>query len=53
MCKKHFTDVRIAFALRQHVSRTAVGNIDKLWISEQTFYRWKKFTGLGRPSRCG
>ena len=45
MGKKHFTEEQIAFALRQAESGTSVAEvIRKLGISEQTFYRWKKWT---------
>lgn len=49
MKKSRFTNEQIAFALRQHESGTAVGEIVcKMGISEQTFYRWKKkFAGMG------
>jgi putative transposase len=49
MGKKNFTEEQIAFALRQAESGTSVAEvIQKLGISEQTFYRWKKrFAGLG------
>ena len=47
--KKRFTEARIAFALRQAESGTAVSEIvRKLGISEAMFYHWKqKFDGLG------
>ena len=47
--KKRFSEGKIAFALRQAASGTAVGEIvRKMGISEQTFYRWKKqFAGMG------
>ena len=49
MKKKRYTEEQIAFALRQHESGTAVGEIiRKMGISEPTFYRWrKKYAGLG------
>ncbi len=49
MARKRFTEEQIAFALRQHESGTAIGEIvRKMGISEQTFYRWKKkFAGMG------
>jgi putative transposase len=46
--KKHYTEEQIAFALRQHESGTHVSEIiRKMGISEQTFYRWKKYAGMG------
>ena len=48
MGKKHFSEERIAFALRQAESGTAVAEIvRKLGISEQTYYRWRtKYGGM-------
>ena len=48
MQQKRYTDERIAFALRQAESGTAVAEIcRKLGVSEPTFYRWKKqFAGM-------
>lgn len=47
MKKSSFTDEQIAFALKQAETSTAVADIiRKMGISEQTFYRWKKYTGL-------
>ena len=48
MKKKRYSEEQIAFALRQHESRTSVAEIDrKMGISEPTFYRWKKqYAGL-------
>ena len=50
MKQKRHTDERIAFALRQAESGTAVAEICRdLGVSGPTFYRWKKqFTGMGR-----
>jgi putative transposase len=47
--RQRFTEEQIAFWLLQHEAGTPVDAIiRKLWISEQTFYRWKKkFAGLG------
>lgn len=49
MKKNRFSEVQIAFALRQAESGTPVSEIvRKMEISEATFYRWKKnFDGLG------
>jgi putative transposase len=49
MKRKRCTDERVAFALRQAESGTAVGEIcRKMGVSEPTFYRWKKrFAGMG------
>ena len=49
MQQKRYTDERIAFALRQAESGTAVAEIcHKLGVSKPTFYRWKKqFAGMG------
>ncbi len=49
MKKKRFTEMQIAFALRQAESGvTESEGIRKLGVSEQTFYRWKKkYAGLG------
>ena len=49
MQQKRYTDERIAFALRQAESGTAVAEIcRKLGVSEPTFYRWKQqFAGMG------
>ncbi len=49
MKRKRFTEVQIAFALRQAESGTPVAEIiRKMGISEVTFYRWKKkYAGLG------
>lgn len=48
MKRKRFTEVQIAYALRQAETGTAVAEVcRKMQISEQTFYRWKKkFAGL-------
>ena len=51
MKKTRFTDEQIAFALRQAETGTSVQEvIRKMGISEQTFYRWKKFYGGLGPS---
>ena len=43
MGRQRYTEEQIAFAIRQHESGTAAGEIvRKMGISEQTFYRWKK-----------
>ena len=43
MKKKRYTEERIAYALRQAESGTAVTEItQKMGVSEPTFYRWKK-----------
>ena len=43
MGKKNFSEEQIAFALIQSESGTSVAEIiQKLGISEQAFYRWKK-----------
>jgi len=49
MEKKHFTEERIAFALRQAETGASVAEIiRKLGIGEQICYRWKKrFAGPG------
>jgi putative transposase len=49
MKKTRYTDVQIAFALRQAETGTPVLEvIRKMGICEQTFYRWKKlYGGLG------
>jgi len=49
MKRKRYTEAQIAFALRQAESGTPVAEVTrKMWISEQTFYRWKKkFAGMG------
>ncbi len=45
MKRKHCTEEKIAFPLRQSDSGTAVCEIvRKMGISEQTFYRWKRKT---------
>jgi putative transposase len=47
--KKKFTEAQIVFALRQAESGTPIAEIiQKMEISEVTFYRWKKkYAGLG------
>ena len=49
MKRKRCTDEKVAFALRQAESGTAVGEIcRKMDVSEPTFFRWKKrFAGMG------
>jgi len=49
MKRKRYTELQIAFALRQAESGTPVAEITwKIGVSEQTFYRWKrKFSGMG------
>lgn len=49
MARKRYTEEPIAFAMRQHESGTAIGEITrKMGIAEQTFYRWKKkYAGMG------
>ena len=49
MKKSKFTDQQIAFALKQAETGTPIEELcRKLWISQQTFYRWKKkFARLG------
>ena len=47
MKKSRFTDQQIAFALKQADSGVPVEEVcRKLGVSQQTFYRWKKFGGL-------
>ena len=49
MKKSRFTEEQISFALKQAETGTPVAEvIRRIWISEQTFYRWKKlYGGLG------
>ncbi len=48
MKELRYTEEQVAFALRQHEAGTTVSEIvRKLGISEQTFYRWKKYAGPG------
>lgn len=49
MKRKRYSEERIAFALRQAESGTAVEEIcRKLGVSEPTFFRWQKqFAGMG------
>ena len=48
MKESQFTDQQIAFAVRQAEAGVAVEEVyRKLGISQQAFYRWKKFAGLG------
>ena len=48
MKKSRFTNEQIAFALKQAERGTPVAEIRrKMGDSEPTFYRWKKFDGLG------
>lgn len=48
MKKSRFTEVQVAFLLRQAEDGTAVGEVcRKAGISEATFYAWrKKYAGL-------
>ena len=48
MKKSSFTEEQISFALKQAETGTPVADIiQKMEISEQTFYRWKKkYAGL-------
>ncbi len=42
MKKSKFTEEQIAFALRQAANGTRVDEVcRKLWITEQTYYRWR------------
>ena len=51
MKKSKFTDAQIAFILRQAEEGTRVEEVcRKSGISQQTFYRWKKFYGGLMPS---
>jgi len=46
MKKSRYTEVQIAYALRQAETGTPVAEVlRKMGISEQTFYRWKKLYG--------
>ena len=48
MKKSRFTNEQIAFGLRQVESGTPIEEVcRKPGISQQTFYRWKKFAGMG------
>ena len=49
MKKSRFTEVQVAYALRQAEAGTAVTDVCRsLGISEATFYIWKKkYAGLG------
>ena len=48
MPKKTFTEEQIAHVLRQAEACVPVSElIRKTSITEQTFYRWKKFAGMG------
>ncbi len=49
MKKTRHTEEQIAFALKQAETGTSVAEvIRRMWIPEQTFYRWKKvYGGLG------
>jgi putative transposase len=47
------TEEQVAYALRQVESGAPVLEVcRKLGISEQTFYRWKKFAGMGVAGLC-
>lgn len=51
MKKTRYTDEQIPFALPQAEKGTPMGKvIRKMWISEQTFYSWKKLYGGLWPS---
>jgi putative transposase len=47
--RKRFAEEQIAFALRQHESGKAVGEICReMGVSEASFYAWKKkYAGMG------
>tara|TARA_R110002124_G_scaffold263767_1_gene430226 strand:+ start:287 stop:550 length:264 start_codon:yes stop_codon:yes gene_type:complete len=48
MKRKRYTEEQIPFALRQAESGTPVAEVTrKMGITEQTFYRWKKYAGMG------
>lgn len=49
MKKKHFTEERIGYVLRQaEVGKTVAEICREVGISQQTFYRWRrKFAGMG------
>lgn len=49
MPKKRFSEVQIAFALKQAESGTPVGEIcRKMGVADANFYRWKKvYAGMG------
>lgn len=46
--KKNFTNEQMMYTLRQAAAGTPVAEVcRKIGITEQTFYRWKKFGGMG------
>jgi putative transposase len=48
MKKTRYTEEQIDFALHQAEAGTPVTEVvRKLGVSEQTFYRWKKYAGMG------
>lgn len=49
MKKSRYTEEQIAFALKQAETGTPMAEvIRRMFVSEQTFYRWKKvYGGLG------
>jgi putative transposase len=49
MKMSRYTEEQIAFALRQAETGTPVAEVVwKMWVGEQTFYRWKKqYAGMG------
>jgi len=51
MKKSNYTEEQIAFALKQAELGTPISEVcRKLWIAEQTFYRWKSKYGGMLPS---
>jgi putative transposase len=48
MKSSRYSPEPVTFALRQAESGTPVPEVcRKMGIAEQTFYRWKKFAGMG------
>ena len=48
MGKVNFTEEQIVAALRRVEGGTPVAEVcRKLGVSEQTYYRWKKYAGMG------
>ena len=48
MRKKTFSEEQIALALRDAETGTPVTEVcRKMGVSEQSFYRWKKYMGMG------
>lgn len=48
MKKSSFTEEQMAYALKQAELGTAAGGFAARWVSEATFYVWrKKYGGLG------